>query len=178
MCTGSGRRRFGNGPTLAKTEHGAPATNYVPVKWRDGIMLRGGHTMRNSSRSLGHPPASQFQWHYSRGCEHSAMVSGCFIRRRARLSIPATRSNATFGQRQRNSESRWMGGWHDLRHTLATSLRKRGYSPKVISELVGHSSVQITENIYDHADRADFRAALGEMASELLPSVTKLAVVN
>jgi len=71
-----------------------------------------------------------------------------------------------------------MGGWHDLRHTLATSLRKRGYSPKVISELVGHSSVQITENIYDHADRADFRAALGEMASELLPDVTKSAVVN
>lgn len=70
-----------------------------------------------------------------------------------------------------------LGGWHDLRHTLVTSLFKRKCSPKVISELVGHSSVRITQD-YDHPDGDGFRAALGEMASELLPSVTKLAAAN
>jgi integrase len=66
-----------------------------------------------------------------------------------------------------------IGGWHDFRHTMATTLRKRGWSPKVISEIIGHSSIHITEQIYDHADREDFRAAIGELAGELLPSVTK-----
>lgn len=71
-----------------------------------------------------------------------------------------------------------IGGWHDFRHTLVTSLRKGGWSSKVIANIVGHSNVQTMERIYDHADREDFRAALGEIASKLLPDVTKSASVN
>jgi integrase len=65
-----------------------------------------------------------------------------------------------------------IGGWHDFRHTLNTTLRKNGWSAKVRSEVLGHSTIDTTERVYDHADRDDFRAALGEIASELLPVVT------
>jgi integrase len=71
-----------------------------------------------------------------------------------------------------------IGGWHDFRHTFATSLRKKGWSPKVIAEIVGHSSVATTSEIYDHADREDFRSAIGEIAAELLRDVTKSVGVN
>jgi len=67
-----------------------------------------------------------------------------------------------------------IGGWHDFRHTLNTRLRKRGWSARVRADILGHSSLEVTEQIYDHADGEDFRAALGEIENELLRDVTKL----
>jgi integrase len=67
-------------------------------------------------------------------------------------------------------------GWHDLRHSLVTQLRKCGWAAKVVSEIVGHPTPHITEAIYDHADREDFRAALGEIAGQLLRDVTKCTI--
>ena len=67
-----------------------------------------------------------------------------------------------------------IGGWHDFRHTLNTRLRKRGWSARVRADILGHSSLDITEHIYDHSDSEDFRAALGEIENELLRDVTKL----
>jgi hypothetical protein len=55
----------------------------------------------------------------------------------------------------------------------AKQLRKFGWSMKVRADILGHSSVQTTEQVYDHADREDFRAALNEMGSQLLRDVTK-----
>ena len=66
-----------------------------------------------------------------------------------------------------------LGGWHDFRHTLTTQLLKR-YPTKVVSELLGHSNVQTTLAVYHHVDLNDFRAPLDEIASKLLPDVTKL----
>jgi integrase len=66
-----------------------------------------------------------------------------------------------------------LSGWHDLRHSLVTQLRKCGWAAKVVSEIVGHSTPHITETIYDHADREDFRGALDEMAAQLFRSVPK-----
>jgi integrase len=65
-----------------------------------------------------------------------------------------------------------LGGWHDFRHTLSTQLLKR-YPTKVVSELLGHSSVQTTLSVYQHVETEDFRAPLNEMATELLSDVTK-----
>ena len=65
-----------------------------------------------------------------------------------------------------------IGGWHDFRHTLSTRLLKK-WPTKVVSEMLGHSNVQTTMEIYQHVQSEDFRAPLSEMASELLPSVTK-----
>lgn len=39
---------------------------------------------------------------------------------------------------------------HDLRHTHATLLLKLGENPKIVSERLGHSSVQMTLDIYSH----------------------------
>ena len=61
-----------------------------------------------------------------------------------------------------------IGGWHDVRHTLGTTLRKHGWSAKVRADILGHSSLQVTDGVYDHADQSDFREALGTIASELL----------
>lgn len=39
---------------------------------------------------------------------------------------------------------------HDLRHTHATLLLKVGVHPKVVQERLGHSSIQVTLDIYSH----------------------------
>lgn len=39
---------------------------------------------------------------------------------------------------------------HDLRHSAATLLLLSGVHPKVVSELLGHSSINITLNLYSH----------------------------
>jgi integrase len=40
--------------------------------------------------------------------------------------------------------------FHDLRHTCATLLLIRGVHPKIVSEMLGHSSVSITLDVYSH----------------------------
>jgi integrase len=40
--------------------------------------------------------------------------------------------------------------FHDLRHTCATLLLGRGVHPKVVSEMLGHSTVGITMDTYSH----------------------------
>jgi integrase len=40
--------------------------------------------------------------------------------------------------------------FHDLRHTAATLLLGRGVHPKILSEMLGHSQVSITLDLYSH----------------------------
>lgn len=40
--------------------------------------------------------------------------------------------------------------FHELRHTAATLLLLQGINPKIVSELLGHSSVAITLDLYSH----------------------------
>ncbi len=39
---------------------------------------------------------------------------------------------------------------HDLRHTYATFLLSKGINVKVISERLGHESIQVTLDLYSH----------------------------
>jgi len=39
---------------------------------------------------------------------------------------------------------------HDLRHTAATLLLRRGVHPKVVQELLGHSTISLTLDTYSH----------------------------
>jgi integrase len=58
--------------------------------------------------------------------------------------------------------------FHDLRHTHATLALKAGVHPKVISELLGHSTVAMTLDIYSHAIRAlqhDAAATIADLVS-------------
>ncbi|MCF8011157.1 MAG: tyrosine-type recombinase/integrase [Clostridiales bacterium] len=40
--------------------------------------------------------------------------------------------------------------FHDLRHTFATLLLVAGEHPKVVQELLGHSKINVTMDIYTH----------------------------
>lgn len=56
---------------------------------------------------------------------------------------------------------------HDLRHTAATLLLRRGVHPKVVSEILGHASISTTLDVYSHVDVTMQRSAtdiLGEIA--------------
>jgi integrase len=40
--------------------------------------------------------------------------------------------------------------FHNLRHTCATLPLTKGVHPKIVSEMLGHSSIAITLDIYSH----------------------------
>ena len=70
-----------------------------------------------------------------------------------------------------------LGGWHDFRHTLTTTLRRSGVHPVTVSGVLGHSKVDLAMNVYDRATLADFRAPLGDFSGKLLANVSKMASV-
>ena len=43
--------------------------------------------------------------------------------------------------------------FHELRHTYTTNLLSNGAQPKDVQELLGHSDVSTTMNVYAHATR-------------------------
>jgi len=49
--------------------------------------------------------------------------------------------------------------FHDARHTAATLLLSRGVHPKIVSEMLGHSTVAITLDVYSHVTPAMHRVA-------------------
>ena len=57
--------------------------------------------------------------------------------------------------------------FHDLRHTAATLLLGQGINPKIVSEMLGHSTVAITLDLYSHVTPTMQLAAASAM-DELL----------
>ena len=57
--------------------------------------------------------------------------------------------------------------WHDLRHTYTTWGRRAGVQPETMRDQLGHSSVQITLDVYSHVqDRADAAARIEQYAAQ------------
>jgi integrase len=54
--------------------------------------------------------------------------------------------------------------FHDLRHTLLLGL---GIPPHIVRDIVGHSALDVTMNIYAHADMTEKRAALDKLGGLL-----------
>jgi len=52
---------------------------------------------------------------------------------------------------------------HDLRHTYATILLMQHISPVYVQKQLGHSSIQITVDIYDHWNQDEGREGLEEV---------------
>lgn len=65
-----------------------------------------------------------------------------------------------------------LGGWHDFRHMLATQLLRQN-SPKVVANILGHSNVRTTLDVYQHVKPEDLRAPLAEMSDQVLANVSK-----
>jgi integrase len=61
-----------------------------------------------------------------------------------------------------------LGGWHDLRHTLATDLINSGVSAKAVSEILGHANANITLNTYTHPAFENFRGPLNARAARFI----------
>lgn len=59
--------------------------------------------------------------------------------------------------------------FHDLRHTAATLLLGRGVHPKIVSEMLGHSTVAITLDLYSHVTptmQREAAVAMDELLSQ------------
>jgi integrase len=63
-------------------------------------------------------------------------------------------------------------GWHTLRHSFASSLHRNGEGIKVVQELLRHSSVRITLDIYAQAVGADKRKAQSRVIADFMPHLT------
>lgn len=61
--------------------------------------------------------------------------------------------------------------WHSLRHTMATQLGEVGTPARTAQEILGHSDVAMTLNVYTHPPLESQRAALERVAGVLFPSV-------
>lgn len=63
--------------------------------------------------------------------------------------------------------------WHDLRHTYATLLKKNINNLKVISKLLGHSTVDMTEDVYfdDQRDIIDTSSIMTKYVDSLYDKI-------
>ena len=58
--------------------------------------------------------------------------------------------------------------FHDLRHSAATLLLSLGVHPKVVQELLGHTQISMTMNIYSHVLPSMQQDAVSRLNSLLL----------
>ena len=56
---------------------------------------------------------------------------------------------------------------HDLRHTCVSLLLSQGVHPRVVMEIVGHSAIEMTMNVYGHVNLETQRRALNGLDDEL-----------
>jgi integrase len=56
---------------------------------------------------------------------------------------------------------------HALRHTCVSLLLALGVHPRVVMEIVGHSAIEMTMNVYGHVNLGTQRAALDRLDDEL-----------
>jgi integrase len=59
--------------------------------------------------------------------------------------------------------------FHDLRHSCGTFLTSKNVHPRVIMEILGHSQISTTMNIYSHVDLDSMKSALDSL-TELMES--------
>ncbi|MBA3824136.1 MAG: site-specific integrase [Ktedonobacterales bacterium] len=58
--------------------------------------------------------------------------------------------------------------FHDLRHTAATLLLRRGVNPKIVSEMLGHANIAITLDVYSHVT-----PDMQESAAKIMDQIVK-----
>jgi len=61
--------------------------------------------------------------------------------------------------------------FHDLRHTFASLMLLAGIHPKIVSEMLGHSSVAFTLDVYSHVVGGLQRIAMKRLDEMLLPEL-------
>lgn len=68
-----------------------------------------------------------------------------------------------------------LGHWHphELRHSAASLALAAGAEPKVVSEMLGHSSIRITMDVYGHLLEGATAAVTGAIAASIRPPKKK-----
>jgi integrase len=61
--------------------------------------------------------------------------------------------------------------FHDLRHTAATRLLGQGVHPKIVQEMLGHSSIAVTLDLYSHVTADMQVSAAAAMDTALGPTL-------
>jgi integrase len=56
---------------------------------------------------------------------------------------------------------------HALRHTCVSLLLALGVHPRIVMEIVGHSAMEMTMNVYGHVNLEAQRIALGHLDEQL-----------
>ena len=61
-------------------------------------------------------------------------------------------------------------GLHSLRHAAASLFIEQGFSPKRVQALMGHSTIQMTFDVYGHLfpSADDDQVAMGQLQARLL----------
>ncbi len=54
--------------------------------------------------------------------------------------------------------------FHDLRHSAASLMAARGVSQRTVMEILGHTQMATTNNVYTHVETATMRDATDRMA--------------
>jgi integrase len=67
--------------------------------------------------------------------------------------------------------------WHTFRHTYSTLLHANGEDPKVVQELLRHSSIKVTMDIYTQAVTATKRKAQSRVIEQITPKRKAQGVV-
>ena len=76
------------------------------------------------------------------------------------LPIRATRNQIQFHFRMASRKAGTPSRFHDLRHTYASWLLNKGVALSVIQELLGHSTIMITRDLYAHLESSQLDAAV------------------
>jgi integrase len=63
--------------------------------------------------------------------------------------------------------------FHDLRHSCASFLVAQGLHPRMVMEVLGHSTITLTMNVYSHVMPESQRQAI-ELMDGLLISVAEV----
>ena len=66
--------------------------------------------------------------------------------------------------------------FHDLRHTFAANLLSRGAPIYKVSQILGHSGVQVTEQHYGHLSMAELKSAIDKIDGVVSWPVQKVAI--
>ena len=80
--------------------------------------------------------------------------------KKIKLPIRATRNQIQAQFREAARKAGCPARFHDLRHTYASLLLQKGASLSAVCELLGHSTIAITKDLYGHLEKSHLEEAV------------------